>query len=236
PRDLAMAHDSERSPHVPLDFERLAEPTMLTRSEDLFASLVKRRSVRAFSDEPIPLDVVRRAIHIAAQAPSGANKQPWTFALVTDPDIKCRIREAAEVEEREFYTRRASDEWLDDLHKFDTDWQKPYLEVAPALIVAFAQAQGGDGSKHYYVKESMGLACGFLIAALHQCGLATLTHTPSPMTFLRDILGRPKHEKPFLLLPVGYPADGCAVPDITRKPLEDVLVEYGPGAPSPCTR
>ena len=158
--------------------------------------------------------------------PSGANKQPWTFALVTDPEVKRRIREAAEAEERSFYGGRAPEDWIDDLKPFGTDASKSYLESAPALIVVFSQSQGADGAKHYYVKESVGLAAGMLIAALHLSGLATLTHTPSPMKFLGEVLGRPDNERPFLLLPVGYPERGCQVPDITRKPLGEILVEY----------
>ena len=209
-----------------LDFDRLTPDEMEARSLELFERIQRRRSVRSFSDEPVPLDVVRRAIHAAGQMPSGANKQPWTFALVTDPDVKRRIREAAEAEERTFYGGRAPDDWIDDLKPFGTDASKPYLETAPALIVVFSQSQADDGSKHYYVKESVGLAAGMLIAALHLSGLATLTHTPSPMKFLGEVLGRPDNERPFLLLPVGYPAEGCEVPDITRKPLESILVEY----------
>ncbi len=209
-----------------LDFERLTPEQMDARSRELFERVQTRRSVRAFSDEPVPLEVVRRAIHSAGQMPSGANKQPWTFALVTDPEVKRRIRVAAEAEEETFYGGRAPDDWIDDLKPFGTDASKPYLETAPALIVVFAQSQADDGSKHYYVKESVGLAAGMLIAALHISGLATLTHTPSPMKFLGEVLGRPSNERPFLLLPVGYPAPGCEVPDIERKPLDVILVEY----------
>jgi len=199
---------------------------MRQQSEHLLKRLRTRRSVRFFSDDPIPLDVVRNVIASAAQAPSGANKQPWTFALVTDPAIKRKIREAAEREEKAFYTERASDEWLRDLEPFGTDEHKPFLETAPALIVVFAQIRAADGSKHYYVKESVGLATGFLISALHLCGLVTLTHTPSPMKFLGDVLGRPDHERAFLLLPIGYPSEDCTVPEIQRKALDEVLVEY----------
>jgi nitroreductase len=209
-----------------LDFDRMTPDEMDARSRELFARIQTRRSVRAFSDEPVPLEVVRRAIHAAGQMPSGANKQPWTFALVTDPEVKRRIRVAAEAEEETFYGGRAPDDWIDDLKPFGTDASKPYLETAPALIVVFAQSQAADGAKHYYVKESVGLAAGMLIAALHLSGLATLTHTPSPMKFLGEVLGRPSNERPFLLLPVGYPAPGCEVPDITRKPLDAILVEY----------
>jgi nitroreductase len=208
-----------------LDFERLPEDEMRRRATDLYARLARRRSVRHFSDQVVPLDVVRACIHAAAQAPSGANKQPWTFALVTDPEVKRRIREAAEQEERAFYGGRAPETWLKDLEPFGTDAHKPFLETAPALIVLFAQSRSADDQKHYYVRESVGIACGMLLAALHLSGLATLTHTPSPMGFLGEILDRPAQERAWLLIPVGYPADGCRVPDIERKPLEEVLVE-----------
>ena len=212
-------------PVVPLDFERLPEAEMRARSADLLEALRRRRSVRAFSPDPIPLEVVRACIEAAAQAPSGANKQPWTFVLVTDPEVKRRIREAAEAEEQAFYAGRAGERWLADLAHLGTGPEKPYLETAPALIVAFAQRHGEDDARHYYVQESVGLACGMLIATLHLSGLATLTHTPSPMGFLAKILERPVNERPYLLLPVGYPAAGCVVPAIDRKPLGEVLVE-----------
>lgn len=208
-----------------LNFERLDAHIMRARAQALLRNLRGRRSVRDFSAEPIPLDVVRTAIETAAQAPSGANKQPWTFVLVTDPETKSKIRAAAEEEERRFYAERATDEWLADLAHLGTDPAKPFLETAPALIVAFAQTKAPDGGGHYYVKESVGLACGFLIAALHHAGLATLTHTPSPMSFLGEILGRPSNERAFLLLPVGYPVPDCEVPAIERKQLDEVLVE-----------
>ncbi|MEE8410281.1 MAG: nitroreductase family protein [Myxococcota bacterium] len=198
---------------------------MRRRASALFDDLSARRSVRHFSSDPIPLDVVRTAIHAAAQAPSGANKQPWTFVLVTTPETKRAMREKAETEERTFYDGRASPEWIEDLEPLGTDASKPFLEDAPALIVVFAQTTAADGGKHYYVKESVGIACGMLLAALQIAGLATLTHTPSPMAFLSKILGRPDNEKPFLLIPVGYPADGCRVPAIQRKSLSDILIE-----------
>jgi iodotyrosine deiodinase len=198
---------------------------MRSASGDLLDRLRTRRSVREFSSDPIPLDVVRNAIACAAQSPSGANKQPWTFVLVTDSELKQRIRDAAEEEERTFYEGRAPESWLEDLEPLGTTWEKHFLEEAPALIVVFSQSTAPDGAKHYYVKESVGIACGVLIAALHLAGLATLTHTPSPMGFLAEILGRPENERPYLLLPVGYPAQGCQVPDIGRKSLEQVLVE-----------
>ena len=217
---------SERIPLIPLDFTRRPEPEMQRRSEAFRETIQSRRSVRHFSVDPVPLDVVRTCIAAAAQAPSGANKQPWTFVLVTDPDLKEQIREGAEEEERAFYEGRANQKWLDDLAPLGTDAHKPFLEDAPALIVVFAQRIGPDDEQHYYVQTSVGIACGFLIAALHDAGLATLTHTPSPMKFLAEILGRPRYERPFLLLPVGYPANDCTVPDLPRKTPEEFLVEH----------
>lgn len=220
-------HTDNNAAFKPLNFKRKPPEEMRATAASLADALSARRSVRAFSDEPIPLDVVREAIRAASQSPSGANKQPWTFALVTDPDIKQKIRHAAEQEERTFYEERAPQRWLDDLKPFGTDADKPHLTEAPALIVVFAQIHGEQNkAQHYYVKESVGLATGVLIAALHLSGLATLTHTPSPMNFLQEVLDRPKNERAFLLLPVGYPAPDCQVPDISRRPLEDVLVEY----------
>jgi nitroreductase len=216
---------SDEFPTIPLDFERLPEERMRDRARAFFERMNRRRSVRAFSDEPIPMDVVREAVKTASTAPSGANKQPWTFVVVTEPELKSRIREAAEEEEQRFYEERATDEWLEDLAHLGTDDEKPYIEAAPALIAVFAQRRAPDGGGHYYMKESVGLACGLLIAALHNAGLATLTHTPSPMNFLAEILDRPDNEKAYLLMPVGYPAEGCEVPDIDRKSLDDVLVE-----------
>lgn len=215
---------------IPLAFRRQPPEAMRREADALFAEAERRRTVRDFSAEPIPLDVVRRCIHAAAQAPSGANKQPWTFALVTDPAVKRQIRAAAEEEERAFYGGRASEQWLRDLEPFATDADKPFLDTAPALIVIFAQSKGPDrddgaAEKHYYVKESVGIATGMLLAALHRCGLATLTHTPSPMGFLARILNRPSNEKAYLLIPVGFPAADCQVPAIERKPLDAVLVE-----------
>lgn len=213
-------------PDRDLDFVRQPAEIMSEIAQDLLSRMSTRRSVRAFSPDPVPLDVIRRCVHIAGQAPSGANKQPWTFALVTSPAMKAQIRAAAEAEERRFYGGRAPQSWLDDLAPLGTDHQKPFLEEAPALIVLFAQSKGPDGGKHYYVQESVGIAAGMLIAALHQVGLATLTHTPSPMGFLGEILQRPAHERAYLLLPVGYPAQDAKVPDISRKPLSEILVEY----------
>jgi nitroreductase len=186
-----------------------------------------RRTVRDFSSQPFPVDLITNAIEIASRAPSGANQQPWRFVVVSDPDLKRQIRIAAEAEERENYENRFPQEWLDKLAPFGTDWQKPFLEIAPYIIVVFRIDYGledGRKIKHYYVQESVGIACGFLIAALHLAGLATLTHTPSPMGFLGKILDRPANERPFLLLPVGYPAPDAQVPVLTKKPLSEVMV------------
>lgn len=211
---------------IPLAFERVEPAEMQRRADDFLARMRGRRTVRDFSDAPVPLEVVRRAIEAASQAPSGANKQPWTFVVVTDAATKRRIREAAEEEERAFYGGRASERWLRDLEALGTTPDKPFLETAPVLIAVFAQKHGETGdAHHYYVSESVGIACGFLLCGLHLAGLATLTHTPSPMGFLGDVLGRPRNERAYVLIPVGYPVAGCQVPDIARKPLSEVLVE-----------
>jgi iodotyrosine deiodinase len=203
----------------------MTEPEMRARSRAFLEELRARRSVREFAPDPVPHDVLEACIESAAQAPSGANKQPWTFVLVSDPAIKRRIREAAEEEERAFYGGRAPARWRADLEPLGTDANKPFLEQAPALIAVFSQRHGErEDEKHYYVAESVGIAVGFLLAALHHAGLATLTHTPSPMGFLSEILQRPANERAFLLIPVGYPAVDCQVPDIERKPLSEVLV------------
>jgi nitroreductase len=196
----------------------------LARVRAFVDELITRRSIRDFSERPIPDGVLREAIRAAASAPSGANVQPWRFVVVTDPATKRRLRWAAEAEEREFYTRRASPEWLAALAPLHTDWHKPFLEHAPAVIVVFEVHKGPHSPRPYYVKESVGIAVGFLLAALHRAGLATLTHTPSPMRFLNQILGRPAEERGFLLVPVGYPADDATVPAIERKPLDDLVV------------
>jgi nitroreductase len=194
-----------------------------------FLQILKlRRTVRDFSSDPIPEAAIALAIEAANTAPSGANLQPWTFVVVRDPELKRRIRVAAEEEEYENYHGRMPEEWLQALAPLQTDWHKEFLEIAPVLIVVFKQDYGlaADGRHvtHYYVNESVGIACGFLLAALNAAGLATLTHTPSPMGFLREILDRPKNEKPFLLIPIGWAADACRVPDIRKKPLEQVMV------------
>ena len=211
---------------VPLSYERLPDEEMLHRAEGFRDLMARRRTVRDFSSEPIPEGVVEACLEAAGRAPSGANQQPWHFAVVREAALKARIRIAAEVEEREFYDGRAPQEWLDALVHLGTDAEKTFLETAPVLIAIFQKSQvegpEGEAVKTYYPKESVGLATGFLIAALHQAGLATLTHTPSPMKFLNEILERPSTEKPFLLLVAGFPAEGCEVPVITKKPLEEI--------------
>ena len=213
-------------PTVPLDqYRELPIEEMRARVDALYASLKRRRTVREFSDRPVPRDIIETALKVANTAPSGANLQPWHFVVVSGAETKKRIRAAAEIEEREFYEHRASPEWLAALEPLGTDEHKPFLETAPYLIAVFLQKYGrledGRKVKHYYPTESTGLATGLLIAALHEAGLATLTHTPSPMKFLNEILGRPKSERPFLLLVAGYPADDARVPDIRRKTLDD---------------
>jgi nitroreductase len=215
---------------IPLTFERLSESESRARAVALRDLLRRRRSVRDFSPDPVPLDVIDAAIEAAGSAPSGANRQPWHFVVVRDPETKRRIREGAEAEEKEFYDRRATPAWLADLAPLGTGWRKPFLETAPVLVVVFAldwEAETGDDGtetrrKNYYVQESVGIAAGMLLAALHAAGLATLTHTPSPMGFLGRILERPRNERPFLLIPVGYPAPGATVPDIRKKTLDEI--------------
>ena len=215
-------------PHfIPLSsYQEYPVEEMQQRSVDFYSEIRKRRTVREYSDREVPLDIIENCLMAAGTAPNGANLQPWHFVVVSDSDVKKQIREAAEEEEREFYHHKAPQEWLDALTPLGTDEHKPFLETAPYLIAIFAQRHGvlPDGSKvkHYYAIESVGIASGMLITALHHAGLATLTHTPSPMNFLNKILGRPGHERPFLLLVVGYPADDAQVPDITKKPLDEI--------------
>jgi len=218
------------APFIPLDFRRLGEDEMRARAAAFAAEADRRRSVRSFSPEPVPVEVLDDCIRAAGTAPSGAHKQPWTFALVTDPELKSRIRAAAEEEERANYSGRMNDEWLADLQPFGTDASKPFLEIAPALIIVFRHAwelqeDGGQG-QNYYSQESVGIASGMLLAALNAAGLVTLTHTPSPMGFLAKVLDRPANERAFLLIPVGYPADGCQVPALDRKGLDEILARY----------
>ena len=217
----------------PLNFERLDAAEQLRRSREFLRVMRQRRSVRAFSREPVPLALIENAIRAAGSAPSGANQQPWTFVVVSDPALKRRMRQAAEAEEKESYQRRMSQEWLEALAPLGTDWQKPHIEEAPYIIVVFRQAYGLDfdadsgaetRSRHYYSEESVGIAVGFLLAALQISGLATLTHTPSPMKFLSEILQRPPNERAFVLIPVGYPAADAKVPAISKKPLGEIMV------------
>jgi iodotyrosine deiodinase len=213
--------------HHPQTFD---EPIMLQRSQTFFEWLDKRRTVRDFSDRAVPLAVIENCIRAASTAPSGAHKQPWTFCVVQSAKLKSQIREAAEKEEHESYTSRMSVDWLEDLKPLQTDWQKPFLDTAAYLIVVFRKTyeigQNGAKKNNYYVQESAGLACGLLLAAIHNAGLVALTHTPSPMNFLSRILNRPDNERPFLLIPVGYPAHETFVPKLTRKSLDQVMIMY----------
>lgn len=219
---------------LPFAYEKLSQEEQLEASQRFLSAMSKRRTIREYSSEPVPFELIENAIKAAALAPSGANQQPWTFVVVSDPEIKREIRLAAEAEEKESYEHRMSPEWLEALAILGTDWHKPHIEQAPYLIVVFEQAYGlitqPDGTerkiKHYYVQESVGIAVGFLLASLAHSGLATLTHTPSPMGFLTKILKRPANERPYVVIPVGYPAADATVPDITKKPLEQVLVRF----------
>tara|TARA_R110002049_G_scaffold33624_3_gene110781 strand:- start:5 stop:673 length:669 start_codon:yes stop_codon:yes gene_type:complete len=220
--------NKENSFH-PLDYTTPSNIELIERSSEFYENMDKRRSVRDFSDKQVPLEVIENIIKTASSAPSGAHKQPWTFCIVSNPEIKKKIRQAAEKEEFENYNGRMSEEWLDDLAKFDTNWQKPFLEIAPYLIVVFKQSYGiknNEKEKHYYVNESIGIATGVLITAIHQAGLVTLTHTPSPLNFLSEVLNRPINEKPYLLLPVGYPLEDTKVPALKRKQLDEIVVYY----------
>jgi len=216
----------EGYPFVAYSHETYSEDEMLFRSKVFYEWMNKRRTVRDFSDKAVPREVIENIILTASTAPSGAHKQPWTFCVVSDRTIKSEIRNAAEKEERESYTSRMSEEWLQDLRPLQTDWKKPFLETAPYLIVVFKKAYDllPDGRKrnNYYVNESVGIACGFLLAAIHHAGLIALTHTPSPMNFLMNILKRPENERPYLLIPVGYPLSETYVPKLERKPIEQI--------------
>jgi nitroreductase len=212
-------------PFQKLEFNEISENEMLNRSANLLNALKTRRSVRDFSSRSVSEEIIHNCIKTAVYAPSGANKQPWHFVIVKNPSIKKKIRIAAEAEEKEFYSHRATKEWLEDLNQFGTDWHKPFLETAPYLIVIFKEIidkHGDESRKNYYVNESVGIAAGFLLTAIHNAGLASLTHTPSPMKFLQEILNRPENERAFLLIPVGYPADEAEVPVINKKPFDEV--------------
>src|SRR5688500_13842650 len=221
-------HGDRGFPFVPLAFTRRSIEDSRARASTFFEEMRLRRTTRHFSSEPVPRDLIELAIRTAATAPSGAHQQPWTFVAVSDQAIKQAIRDAAEAEEREFYHGRAPQEWIEALAPLGTDEHKAHLTDAPWLVVLFRQAHGvnADGTKRtfYYTQESCGIAAGFFIAAIHRIGLATLTHTPNPMGFLRDLLGRPANEKAFLIMPVGYPAPDARVPNLTRKPIEHVAV------------
>jgi len=219
-----IAHE----PYVP--------PTSADDAAANFHAIMRtRRTIRMFADTLVPRSTIESIISAAGTAPSGANKQPWRFVAVQDPDLKREIRLAAEAEEREFYTRRASQTWLEDLAPFGTDDQKPFLEIAPWLIIVFKLMRDDNertaSDQVYYVNESVGIATGMLLAAAHHAGLATLTHTPSPMKFLTEVLRRPSYERPFLLIPVGYPSADCVVPTIERKPLNEIMVVDRPDEP-----
>lgn len=221
--------DDDQKAFVPYAGLRYKPAEMLNRSQDFYRMMDRRRSVRAFSDREVPFELIQNIVMTASSAPSGAHKQPWTFCVVSDPTLKKEIRIAAEKEEYENYHGRMSDDWLNDLQPFGTDWHKPFLEIAPYLIVVFKRAYelvDGEKQKNYYVNESVGLAAGFLLAAIHNAGLVSLTHTPSPMNFLQQLLQRPENERAFLLIPVGYPADEVKVPDLTRKSEAEVLITY----------
>lgn len=216
--------------HIRYSHEYISVEESVKRSEDFYQKMKKRRSIRDFSEKDIPIEIIENIIKAASSSPSGANKQPWTFCIVKNKEIKQKIREAAEEEERKSYAERMGEEWLEDLKHLGTNANKPFLEVAPYLIVVFKRPYEIDeqGVKHqnYYVNESVGLACGFLISAIQNAGLVTLTHTPSPMRFLEKILNRPSNERAFLLLPVGYPAIETYVPDLEKKSLDKILKLY----------
>jgi iodotyrosine deiodinase len=217
---------------IPLVWEKMSYEEQLANSQKYLETMKRRRTVRDYSDEPVPFALIENAIRAAGLAPSGANQQPWTFVVVSDPEVKRQIRLAAEAEEKDSYERRMSQEWLEALEPLGTDWHKPHIEQAPYLIVVFEHAYGlkldENGQeqkvKHYYVQESVGIAVGLLLSALTHAGLATLTHTPSPMGFLSKVLNRPTNERAFVLIPVGYPAPDATVPDITKKPIEQIMV------------
>jgi len=214
---------------IPFKIEQFSGEPLEKLSRNFYDKFNARRSLREFSKKSIPKKVIDHVIMTASSAPSGAHKQPWTFCAISNPKLKSKIRAAAEKEEYEFYNGRASEEWLDDLTVFGTDWQKPFLEDAAWLIIVFKKTynqEGEEKSKNYYVQESVGIAVGFLLAAIHNAGLVALTHTPSPMNFLQKILNRPPNEKPYLLIPVGYPASDAMVPNITRKKLDEVAVFF----------
>lgn len=216
---------------IPFSLPRFSEEEMNRKLDAMYGQLSQRRTVRSFSSEPVPMGVLEKAIRIAGTAPSGAHKQPWSFCVVTNAELRKRIRAKVEEEERRSYEERMSQKWLEDLEPLGTDAIKPYIEEAPALIVVFKKVHEPDkesGARHpnYYVSESCGIAVGLLLSALHEAGLATLTHTPSPMNFLAELLERPSHERAFLNIPVGWPSSDATVPNLSRKPLNEILFRY----------
>ncbi len=216
-------------PFIPYSKKTYSEAEMAVRSKDHFEYYNSRRTVREFSPKPITDKVIEHILLSASTAPSGAHKQLWTFCVITNANLKKQIREAAEKEEYDSYNGRMPADWLDDLAPLGTDWQKPFLEIAPALIIVFKRSYEFKGvikKNNYYVSESVGIACGFLLEAVHYCGLVALTHTPSPMNFLCKLLNRPENEKPYLLIPIGYPLESTMVPDIKRKEIKDIAVFY----------
>ena len=230
----AAAPQSPRYKPAPYEYPRMSEDGQLSASRRFLATMAKRRTIRDYSSELVPYELIENAIRAASLAPSGANQQPWTFVVISNPELKRQMRLAAEAEEKKSYEGRMSREWLEALETLGTDWHKPHIEQAPYIIVVFAQLYGlvtrPDGTlrkvKHYYVQESVGIAVGILLSSLTHAGLATLTHTPSPMSFLGEILQRPANERAYVLIPVGYPASGATVPIIEKKPLDEVLVHF----------
>lgn len=217
--------------HIPYTAVSFSEDEMIDRAAEYYEFMNKRRSVRDFSDRPVPVDIINSIVKTAASAPSGAHKQPWTFCVISNAALKHKLRELAEEEERKNYNGRMSDRWLKDLEKIGTDDSKPFIDIAPWIIVVMKKTydfdEDGNKVNNYYVNESVGIACGFLISAIHYAGLVTLTHTPSPMNFVSKALNRPENEKPYLLLPIGYALETATVPDLERKGLEEISIYYG---------
>lgn len=213
-------------PYQPASF---SEEEMIKRSEEFYSYMNRRRTVRDFSDKPVPKEIIENIIKTASTAPSGAHKQPWTFCVVSNKEMKTKLRKRAEEEEYKSYNGRMTEEWLNDLAHLGTNWEKPFIDIAPWIIIVFKKSydvEEGKKKNNYYVSESVGLAAGFLLAAIHHAGLVSLTHTPSPMNFISELLQRPENEKPILLIPVGYPAENVTVPDLKRKSLDEVAVFY----------
>ena len=224
-----MSSSSEHD-FIPYHIEAFSDEEMLDRSKSFYEQMNDRRTIRHFSDKAVDIKVIENIVRTASTAPSGAHKQPWTFCVVSDPELRKQIRKLAEEEEYRNYHGRMPDEWMEDLEPFDTDWNKPFIETAAYVIVVFKQAFGlneeGNKKNNYYVNESVGIATGFLLAAIHNAGLFALTHTPSPMNFLAKVLDRPENERPFLLIPVGHPVEECTIPDLERKGLDKVMITY----------